>query len=502
MRPPTRLGAGEQHSELERDRNTAAALPRAAAQQTFDRKRNVPHLQRALRRVQLNVLTSFQNSLEAGRKSVVRNDRRRDNEPRRAGLVVARGPDLELRLTGAEANRSPQPLPSGRATFGSSCERAPDLIWAHFAVGIERPAQPVIQLHWPGAIFFQVLNHPMARIQRQPFVTLALFLAFCRGAESSPASQPAQRLVLVADVPLPGRAVRFDYQDIDAANQRLFITHMNDASVVVVSTVDGKLVKVIGNVPTPRGVVVAESVKRVFVTSSPRQLVIIDRDSLAELGRVATGNGPDGVAWDSTHGVVGVSDQADGVLSLIAGPGTGSRRQVPLGRETGNVVFDRGRALFWITVVADSGPNLLISVDPSAAKPVTSIPLPGCTGAHGLRLHPDGKSALVACEGNSMVARVDLSGTHALSLASSGADPDVLAIDPGLGWLYAAAESGDVRIFDLTRPGLVTIGHEHPGNASHSVAVDPATHRVFFPLAIGPQGTPALRIMRPAAAKP
>jgi DNA-binding beta-propeller fold protein YncE len=331
---------------------------------------------------------------------------------------------------------------------------------------------------------------------------LALLVLFCRGAESSPASRDSPRLELIADVPLPGRPVRFDYQDIDASKRRLFIAHMNDDSIVVVSTVDGKTVKVIGNVPTPRGVAVAESVERIFVTSSPSKLVIIDSDSLTEVGRVATGKGPDGVAWDPVHGVVGVSDQADGALSLIAGAGTGSRRQVVLGSETGNVVFDPGRALFWVTVVAESGPDLLASVDPVTAKIAARIPLPGCAGAHGLRIHPDGKSALVACEDNSKVARVDLDASHALSLAASGANPDVLAIDAKVGWLYIAAESGDLRIYDLTKPGLVTVGREHPGDGSHSVAVDPATHRVFFPLAIGPHGAPTLRIMRPMGAEP
>ena len=341
-----------------------------------------------------------------------------------------------------------------------------------------------------------------ARLKSQPLAALALLFAFCRGAASSPAAPPSHRLELVADVPLPGQAVRFDYQDIDAVHRRLFIAHMNDASVVVVSTVDGQLVKVIGNVRVPRGVAVAESVKRVFVTSSPDQLVLIDTDTLTEVARVATGKGPDGVAWDSLHGVVGVSDQRDGALSLIASAGTGSRRQVALGKETGNVVFDAGRGLFWITVVAESGPDLLKAVAPTTAQVVTTIPLVGCSGAHGLRIHPDGKSALVACEDNAKVARVGLDGAHALSLEASGADPDVLALDAGLGWLYVAAESGDVRIFDLKKPGLVGIGRERPGDASHTLAVDPATHHVFFPLAVGPHGTPILRIMRPVGTKP
>ena len=295
-----------------------------------------------------------------------------------------------------------------------------------------------------------------------------------------------------------GRPCRWDYQDLDVAKGHLVIAHMNDASVVVVNPRDGSVVKVLPGIPRARGVVVADDVGRIFVTSSPNQLVIIDNDSLAEIARVDTGNAPDGVGWDPVHRTVGVSDQGDGAISLIAGSGSGARKQVPLGAETGNVVFDASRAVFWITVVAAAPPDQLVAVDPVAAKVTSSIPLPGCSGAHGLRLHPDGKSALIACEGNSKIARVDLGGGHALDLAPSGADPDVLAIDPGLGWLYVAAESGDLKVFDLGRPGLVTIDSEHPGDASHSVAVDPATHRVFFPLVAGPKGTPVLRIMRPA----
>jgi hypothetical protein len=136
-------------------------------------------------------------------------------------------------------------------------------------------------------------------------------------------------------------------------------------------------------------------------------------------------------------------------------------------------------------------------VDPTTAKAVTSIGLPGCSGAHGLRLHPDGQSAFIACENNDMLAHVNLGGTHDVAVGPTGAGPDVLSIDPGLGWLYVAAESGDLTVFDIAKPGVALIGHDSPGANSHSVAADPATHRVFFPLMAGPQGTPVLRIMRP-----
>jgi YVTN family beta-propeller protein len=313
-------------------------------------------------------------------------------------------------------------------------------------------------------------------------------------AETKTIAAPSLPLLLVADVDLPGKPVRFDYQDLDAAKGNLVIAHMNDASVVVVRATDGSVVKEIPNIPTARGVVVASEAGRIFVTSSPNKVVILDSGTFAEIARVDTGSGPDGIAWDPLHRLVGVSDQHDGAASLIADAGTGARKQLALGKETGNIVFDRARGTFFITVEKSAPPDQLVAIDPVAMKATKSIPLPGCEGAHGLRIH--GESALVACEGNSKVVRVDLA-SGALAIAASGADPDVLAIDPGLGWLYVAAESGEVAVFDLGRPGLVSLGREHPGDASHSVAVDPSTHHVFFPLAKGPAGKPVLRIMKP-----
>ena len=57
---------------------------------------------------------------------------------------------------------------------------------------------------------------------------------------------------------------------------------------------------------------------------------------------------------------------------------------------------------------------------------------------------------------------------------------DVMAIDPGLGWLYVAAESGDLVVFDIGKPGLVTIDQELSG----------------------PNGSPVMRIMQPKPRHP
>lgn len=346
-------------------------------------------------------------------------------------------------------------------------------------------------------------NDPMVQEVRGFAVGLAaLALSACGSCERTGEAQPTVAsanlpLVVVADVELPGGTTRFDYQDIDPGQGHLVVAHMNDASVLILSLSDGSLTKLLPSIPTPRGVAVGDDIGRIFVTSSPSQLVIIDNQSLTETARVTTGSGPDGLAYDPIDQIVAVSDQHDGAISLLADGGTGKRRQVPLGTETGNVMFDASRHGFWAAVVTASPPDQLVAVDPIRAAVTTRIDLPGCKGAHGVRLHPNGQSAFVACEGNDTLARVDLDAAHAIVTAATGKGPDVMAVDPGLGWLYVAAESGDLTVFDINQPGLVAIDRGHPGNNAHSVAVDPATHRVFFPLMVGPKGKPVLRIMRP-----
>jgi DNA-binding beta-propeller fold protein YncE len=77
-----------------------------------------------------------------------------------------------------------------------------------------------------------------------------------------------------------------------------------------------------------------------------------------------------------------------------------------------------------------------------------------------------------------------------------GDDPDVLAFDLGLNRLYVSAESGSVSVFQETHRNLHLLGQFEMPHA-HTVAVDPKSHLVYFPLEnVG--GHPILRIMRPA----
>jgi len=69
---------------------------------------------------------------------------------------------------------------------------------------------------------------------------LAVAVALCVGGASisvvSSQTHDQAPLRQVADIPLPGKAVRFDYQSLDASHGRLYIAHMNADQLVVFDT--------------------------------------------------------------------------------------------------------------------------------------------------------------------------------------------------------------------------------------------------------------------------
>jgi DNA-binding beta-propeller fold protein YncE len=147
-------------------------------------------------------------------------------------------------------------------------------------------------------------------------------------------------------------------------------------------------------------------------------------------------------------------------------------------------------------IVAVQTANLLAVIDPAAAAIVRRITLDQAVRyPHGVYIDASHRLAFIAGQESAMLAVLDLQTLQVRQVLPIGSDPDVLAFDPALGRLYVAAESGVVAVFEKRDRSLAQLGWYRAPRA-HSVAVDPATHRVSLPLA-GVSGHPALRILVP-----
>lgn len=325
---------------------------------------------------------------------------------------------------------------------------------------------------------------------------VAAALVICTQHGYSQFSHPAndQVLVKVADIPMPGPAVRFDYQSLDAEHGRLYIAHMNADQLVVFDTEKRQVVGNLDGFKRVHGVIAVPEIGRVYASvTGEHEVAAVDMSGLKIIAMSGPVTYPDGLAYSPATKRVFVSDEHGGVDAVIDTRTNKLMSNIMLGGGAGNTVYDPGSGKI---LVAVHGVNEVVAVDPAAMKIIGRYSLPGIKNPHGIALDTANRLAFIAGEENHSLAIFDLKAMKLLSVQQVGEDPDVLAFDPGLKRLYVSAESGTVSVLQEKDHDLALIGQFNMPHA-HTVSVDPTSHLVYFPLEnVG--GHPLLRIMRPA----
>jgi DNA-binding beta-propeller fold protein YncE len=297
----------------------------------------------------------------------------------------------------------------------------------------------------------------------------------------------------VERVPLPGPSVRFDYTSLDPTTNRLYIAHMDASELLILNVRTHRVIKTIP-APGVHGVLAVPELNRVYASATnAHEAITLDGRTGKILARAPAGDYPDGLAYDSAEHHVFVSDESGGVETVLNAAGH-RIATIDLGGEAGNVQYD---AVSHHVLVDVQSRNDVAVIDPRTNRIIRRVSLPGCDHDHGLLVDATRRLAFVACDGNDRLLTLDLRQMKVTGSASVGGSPDVLAFDDSLRRLYVAAESGNVAVFAERARSLVKLGQAAIAPFAHTVAVDPRTHLVYFPLQTGSNGKPQLLIMAP-----
>src|SRR6059058_1831995 len=310
-----------------------------------------------------------------------------------------------------------------------------------------------------------------------------------------PASAAQAPLRLVTDVPLPGSSSRFDYQSLEAASGRLFISHMGAGQLVVFDVRAGRVIGNLDGFPTVTGVLAVPTEHRAYASATGDHAVVVVVDSTLQIvARVPGPRFPDGIAYAPGERRVFVSDESGRRDFVIDATTNTVVAQVELGGEAGNTQYDAGSLC---VIVAVQTANQLAVIDPATAAVVRRVTLDQAVRYPlGFYIDAPHRLAFISGQESGTLGVLDLRTLQLRQVLPIGSDPDVLAFDPTLGRLYVAAESGVVAVFEERDGSLAQLGWYRAPKA-HSVAVDPATHRVYLPLA-DVSGHPVLRVLVPS----
>lgn len=336
--------------------------------------------------------------------------------------------------------------------------------------------------------------HAKARRSRKPALIAAVLAQALIMLPDSYAAGAKLPLATVADARLPGRPTRWDYASLDAKRHHLFLAHLGDSAVVVFDTAQRKVIADIPDISHVHGVLYVPQLDRVYASATGTdEVVAIDAKTFKVIARIPGGDYPDGMAYAPAAHRLYVSDEHGGTDTVIDVAGNTRIATIPLGGEVGNTQYDPvSRHIFANVQTRDQ----LVEIDPATDRIVSRTDLPGAEGNHGLYINAPARLAFIACEGNDKLLVLDLATHKVIASFAVARDPDVLAFDDSLGWLYVAGESGEVSLFKVHGRTVAALATAWFGPNAHVVAVDPLTHEAYFPLK-DVEGRPALRITRP-----
>jgi YVTN family beta-propeller protein len=332
---------------------------------------------------------------------------------------------------------------------------------------------------------------------RRAFAVLILAIsAVATGASCAPRTEDAVGasslpLRKTADVPLGGRPTRLDYASFDFGRHLLFIAHLGDSEVIAFNTQSSRVVARVTNVSSVHGVLAVPELGRVYASATgANEVVAIDTATFAITARIPAGAYPDGIAYAPKAHKLYVSDETGGTDTVIDVRSNRRVATISFGGEIGNTQYDPVSGHIFVNLETK---RQLAEVDPATDQVVARVDLPGAQGNHGLLIDADQRLAFIACEDNDRLLVLDMRTMHVVSSFEVGKDPDVLSYDPSGHVLYVAGEAGVVSMFRIEGGTVSKIGDGFVGPNAHVVAVDPATHRSYFPIKdVG--GEPLLRV--------
>jgi DNA-binding beta-propeller fold protein YncE len=278
----------------------------------------------------------------------------------------------------------------------------------------------------------------------------------------------------------------WDYLILDPATHLLYVSHTS--KIVVADVETGKVVGEIPDTPGVHGMALAPDLGRGF-TSNGRgnSSTIVDLKTLRPLGTVPTGANPDSIRYLQDRHEVWTFNHTGGSITAFDPISAKVIATIEVGGELEEAVEDPSANRVYVNV-EDKG--TLAVVDTLKHSLVATWPLDQCEGPTGLAFDARNHLLLSACDGK-MAVTDSRTGKAVTSFPIAGR-VDGNGFDAATGLAFASSGTGVLTVAHEDAPNTFTVVQTAKTQPSgRTMWLDPATHRVYVPVAAtapGPNG--------------
>jgi DNA-binding beta-propeller fold protein YncE len=286
----------------------------------------------------------------------------------------------------------------------------------------------------------------------------------------------------------------WDYLALEASGARLFISRQD--RVDVVETVSGKLAGSIANTQGVHGIAFAPALMRGFTSNGRSNTVsVFELDTLRVIHEVSvSGRKPDAILYEPKRNYLITANGDSDNLSIIDAGTLQLAADVPLPGPPEFMATD-GAGMVYVNI--ETGAGRIVAVDAKTLTVKGNWPLPGCSKPTGLALDSAHHRLFSVCENQVMAVTDSVSGKQVARVVI-GRGPDAAAFDPELGLVFSSnGIDGTLTVIHEDSPDEYrVISSVTTLVSARTMALDPATHRIYLAVArLG--GTPPATEQQP-----
>lgn len=285
----------------------------------------------------------------------------------------------------------------------------------------------------------------------------------------------------IKEIPVGGEG-GWDYLSVDAAAQRLYVSHGD--KVVVLDLATETIVGKITNTPGVHGIAVGTGwLHRAFVSCGrENKFAVVDLKTLQITDKVATGQNPDAILWNLGELYVfnGGSQSATVFPMGIEINEINPVKTVPLDGKPEFAQADSKAGLIYVNL---EDKNELLAIDTKTHSVKNRWPIAPGAEATGLAFDKKNHRLFIGCHNNLMLMMDSISG-KVLATVPIGAGVDANDFDPLTQLVFASCGDGTVTIAHEDSPDKLTVVQTlTTEKGARTMALNPITHRIYLPSA-------------------
>lgn len=302
------------------------------------------------------------------------------------------------------------------------------------------------------------------------------------------AAQSAASYHLIKRIPIPGNG-GWDYVAADSAARRLYVSH--DTEIVVIDMDSLAIVGKITGGPDMHGAAFAPELGRGFISvSNPGSVVIFDLKTQEKISEVRVGDDPNGIIYDRFTKRVFTADRGSKrVTAIDAQTGKIAGTIENLGGRTEHLASDEAGHVF----LNMQDRNTTLKLDAQNLKLLETWPTAPCEAPSSMDMDRAHSRIIIGCRGAGMMAAMDAASGKIVYSHAIGGGVDAAEFDPKAGLAYfSTGADGALWIFSEKTPDQFELVEKVPTQAgARTMAVDRNTGKIFVAGAqLGPRPAP------------